>query len=581
VKDLAFLNPYFRRYWTKLTSGIGSIFLATMVGLLTPLLVGWAVDALRDEVSPQLLLTYGALVVGVAIVRGVFTFAQRMILVSMSRDIERDLRNLYYNHLQRLEPRFYQEQYTGDLMARGTNDLGAVRQLCGPAIMYSSNTVFTALGALVLMARIHVPLTLVALATMPLVALATKVVGAKIHVLFTAVQENFSTLSTRVQENLAGVRVVRAYAQERGEEERFDTVNSQAVARNRDLILWDSLFRPLLQLLVGFGFVAVLYYGGVLVLDGAITVGDFVAFNLFLTRLIWPMIAIGWVINLIQRGTASLGRMRQVLDREPKIVDPADPIRPDAGLVGDVAVTDLTFAYPGTNVAVLREVSFQAPAGSTVAIVGRTGSGKSTLLAMLPRLVDPPPGTVRIDGIPVERLPLDELRQAIGMVPQESFLFSATVRDNIAFGRPDATDDEIREAARRAGLSTDLEGFPQGLDTMVGERGITLSGGQKQRVSLARALVREPRVLILDDALSAVDTHTEETILRNLDEVFVGRTVFLISHRVSTVQNADLILVLEGGEVAERGTHDELLAHGGLYAELALRQELEEELKSA
>jgi ATP-binding cassette subfamily B protein len=581
VKDLAFLNPYFRRYWTKLTSGIGSIFLATMVGLLTPLLVGWAVDALRDEVSPQLLLTYGALVVGVAIVRGVFTFAQRMILVSMSRDIERDLRNLYYNHLQRLEPRFYQEQYTGDLMARGTNDLGAVRQLCGPAIMYSSNTVFTALGALVLMARIHVPLTLVALATMPLVALATKVVGAKIHVLFTAVQENFSTLSTRVQENLAGVRVVRAYAQERGEEERFDTVNSQAVARNRDLILWDSLFRPLLQLLVGFGFVAVLYYGGVLVLDGAITVGDFVAFNLFLTRLIWPMIAIGWVINLIQRGTASLGRMRQVLDREPKIVDPADPIRPDAGLVGDVAVTDLTFAYPGTNVAVRREVSFQAPAGSTVAIVGRTGSGKSTLLAMLPRLVDPPPGTVRIDGIPVERLPLDELRQAIGMVPQESFLFSATVRDNIAFGRPDATDDEIREAARRAGLSTDLEGFPQGLDTMVGERGITLSGGQKQRVSLARALVREPRVLILDDALSAVDTHTEETILRNLDEVFVGRTVFLISHRVSTVQNADLILVLEGGEVAERGTHDELLAHGGLYAELALRQELEEELKSA
>ena len=579
MKELGFLVPYLRRYWKKLTGGIVSILLAVAVGLLTPLLVGWAVDALREDVSPRLLIAYGALVVAIAFVRGIFTFLQRMILVAMSRDIEFDLRNLYYGHLQRLEQRFYQEQYTGDLMARGTNDLQAVRMLCGPAIMYSSNTVFTAVGALVLMARIHLPLTLIALATMPLVALATKVVGAKIHVLFTAVQENFSTLSTRVQENLAGVRVVRAYAQEAGEERRFDRVNLEAIERNRQLILWDSLFRPLLQLLVGLGFVAVLWYGGLLVVRGTISVGDFVAFNLFLTRLIWPMIAIGWVINLIQRGSASLGRIRQVLDRAPSIREPEDPVDPGE-IRGDVAVHDLTFAYPTSQAPVLSGISFDAPAGTTVALVGRTGSGKSTLLAMIPRLVDPPPDAVTLDGVDVGRLPLERLRGAIGVVPQESFLFSDTVRANIAFGRPDASDREIAEAARLAGLSADLEGFPQGLDTMVGERGITLSGGQKQRVSLARALVRRPRVLILDDALSAVDTHTEETILQNLATVFTGRTVFLVSHRISTVQNADLILVIEAGRVVERGNHEELLAHGGLYAELAVRQQLEEELEA-
>ncbi|MGD2116277.1 MAG: ABC transporter ATP-binding protein [Acidobacteriota bacterium] len=579
MRRLAFLRPYFARHRRQLVTGVLSILLAVVIGLFTPLLVGWAVDALREELSVRVLITYAALVVGTALVRGVFTFLQRLILVTMSRDIELELRNRYFGHLERLSQRFYTDHYTGDLMARGTNDLQAVRMLCGPAIMYSSNTVFTAIGALVLMVNIHLPLTLLALASMPLVAVATKVFGERIHHLFERVQDNFSRLSTRVQENLAGVRVVRAYAQEPGEEERFDRVNLRHLERNRRLILWNSAFHPMLQVLVGFGFVAVLWYGGVLVVRGAITVGQFVTFQLFLSRLIWPMIAIGWVINLVQRGSASLGRILKILETEPDIADPDDPRRlPE--IRGDVSVRDLSFAHDPAGERVLDGVSYEAPAGSVVALVGRTGSGKTTLISFLPRLVDPPPDTVFVDGVAVERLALEQLRGAIGMVPQESFLFSTTVRENIAFGRPEATRREVEEAAAQAGLGADLDGFPKGLETLVGERGITLSGGQKQRVALARAILRRPRILMLDDSLSAVDTHTEEEILRNLVKVFEGRTVFLISHRISTVRRADLILVLEGGRLVERGSHEELLRAGGLYAELAERQRLEEELEA-
>ncbi len=578
LERLRTLFPYFRRYRRRLISGVGAIAASVGVGLLAPLLVGHAVDALRVEVSGRTLATYAAALLAVTAGMGVFSYLQRMILVTMSRDIELDLRNRYFEKLEELSLSFFQESYTGDLMARATNDLQAVRMLCGPAIMYSTNTVLTATGALAFMVGIHGPLTLVALAPMPLVAWVTHYVGQRIHVLFERVQESFSDLSTRVQENLSGVRVVRAYAREGAEAELFAAANEAYVDRNRDLIRWDAAFRPALQILVGLGFVAVLWYGSALVVRGRITVGQLVTFNLFLGELVWPMIAIGWVINLLQRGTASLGRIRTILETPPAVADaPADELVDPGPLSGAIAFRDLTFSY-GDGPAVLAGVDLAVGAGTTVALVGRTGAGKTTLLSLIPRLFEPPPGSLFVDGVDARRLPLARLRSAVGMVPQETFLFSTTVLDNILYGSPAAGREAAAEAARLAGLDSDLADFPQGLDTVVGERGITLSGGQKQRVALARALLRRPEILLLDDALSAVDTHTEETILTNLREVFPGRTVFLVSHRISTVRGADLILVLEGGRIVDRGRHEELVARGGLYADLAQRQRLEEEL---
>jgi len=601
-KRLAALWPYLSRYRVKLAVGLAAIVGSVVLGLASPLLLGGAIDALRADVSRATLLGYAGLIVAVSLTQGVFSYAQRMVLVGMSRDIEFDLRNDYFASLERQPPAFFQDHPTGDLMARATNDLQAVRMICGPAIMYSANTVLAGTGALFFMLRIHAGLALVALLAMPLVVAVTKLFGQRIHALFERVQEKFADFTGRAQESLAGVRVVRAYAREEHERDEFRRINQAYVDGNRRLIGWSVSFHPLLQTIIGLAAAAVLWYGGSLVLGGQITVGQFVSFNFFLAKLVWPMIALGWVINLVQRGGASLARIRRILETVPAIRDeapaaaagaasparpaaapaaPATPFAPlpqEPALRGEVAMHGLTFAYRDGQPPVLRGIELHAAAGQTVALVGRTGAGKSTLLSLIPRLLDPPPGSLRIDGIDVRQLPLARLRAAIAMVPQETFLFSATVRDNIALGVPDAADEAVATAARIAGLDEDLAGFPQGLGTMVGERGLTLSGGQKQRVALARALLRQPRILLLDDCLSAVDTQTEELILRNLRTVFAGRTVFLVSHRISTVKDADLILVLDGGEVLERGTHAQLIAAAGIYADLHQRQLLEEEL---
>jgi ATP-binding cassette subfamily B multidrug efflux pump len=576
LNRLKYLWPYLQPHRRKLAWGLVTIFISAMLGLASPKLIGNAIDAIRHGATRFTLLGYCGLIIGFSLCSGVFSYFQRMILVGMSRDIEYDLRNVYFGALERQSPAFFQQYPTGDLMARATNDLQAVRMLCGPAIMYMTNTLFMAIGALFFMTRISLPLMLLALAPMPLVVLATTLVGRRVHTLFTAVQGKFSDVTTKVQENLSGVRVVRAYAREAREEAEFDQVNELYLEGNRRLAALSTAFQPLLQGLVGLGFAAVLWYGGLLVIRSRISIGEFVTFHLYLGRLVWPMIAIGWVVNLTQRGTASLARIRKVLDTEPAIRD-EEPLVDPGAIQGEVSFRDLSFAYR-EGVPVLSGIDLEVPAGKTVAVVGRTGSGKSTLLALIPRLIDPPHGALRVDRTDVRHLPLARLRSGIGMVPQETFLFSATIHENIALGRPDAPVDRVLEAARLAGLDTDLASFPKGLDTLVGERGLTLSGGQKQRVTLARALLREPSILLLDDCLSAVDTQTEEQILGNLRTVFRGRTVFLVSHRISTVKDANLILVLDQGRIVERGTHPQLIAHGGLYAELHQRQLLEEEL---
>jgi ATP-binding cassette, subfamily B, multidrug efflux pump len=574
------LIKYLARYRRAFTSGFACVVLATAISTGAPWVLKYAVDDLSQGLTFDKVRWYGALLLLLAAVGGVFRFLMRRIIVGASRDFEYDLRNDFFAALQRLHLSYFQHHRTGDLMSRATNDLSAVRMMMGPAVMYTASTVLTFIVAIVLMISIDPWLTLVALVPLPFVTVVVKYFGTAIHNRFEKIQEQLSDISALAQESLAGVRVVRAYGQEGFEIARFRAANEEYVHRNRALIRLQGFYFPSMGLLMGIGALLVLWLGSRRVVAGQMTIGELVAFNAYLTMLGWPMIAFGWVSNLLQRGTASWKRLLEVISVQPLVSD-AEANHAIQSIDGDVEFRNLTFSFG--DAVVLRGVSFSVPKGTPTAIVGATGSGKSTLLSLLPRLHDAPPGTVFIDGVDVRRIPLHVLRGAIGFVNQEPFLFSTTLAENIAFGaRANQGDrDRVAAAAAIARLDKDLVQFPQGYETMVGERGITLSGGQKQRVAIARALVIDPKILVLDDALSAVDTHTEEEILERLADVMAQRTSIIVSHRVSTIRGASQIVVLHEGRVAERGTHDELLRRDGFYADLYRKQLLEEELKAS
>jgi ATP-binding cassette subfamily B multidrug efflux pump len=623
MKNLRGLVPYLGRYKVAIVWGLLTLALMGIIGNVVPLATGIITDTLAGSPRPfehahavagtigadtlgrlvpyyepnsRRTLAFYCLVVVVCIgLKGLLSFATRWILIGISRDIEFDIRNDLLDRLLLMEPEFYVRNRTGELMSRATNDLNAVRMVLGPGIMYSGTTLVTMVLAIALMVRLSPSLTLWVLLPVPIVAVVVRHFGKVIHELYETIQAALATLSARVQENLSGVRVIRAYAQEKAEIRGFDEPNKDYVAKNMSLIRTWSLFMPSLQAMIGTTFLIVLWQGGYRFLHGQLSLGALITFNTYLGFLVWPMIALGWVTNIFQRGAASMGRLNYILTAQPQIDDRNATIASGTKVEGTIEFRHLNFSYPtsvaggtagtnGTGAAkrvVLKDINLTIPAGSTLAIIGPTGSGKTTLAALVARLWEAPAGEILIDGHAINEWPLQALRRAIGFVPQDTYLFSETVGENSAFGLEKFEDAQVRAAAEIASLDGDVQDFPKKYATMVGERGITLSGGQKQRSAIARALIRDPRILILDDSLSAVDTQTEERILTRLRGMMHGRTTILIAHRTSTVRDADQIVVLKDGGIQERGTHDELLARGGYYADLYQKQLLEEELERA
>ncbi len=604
MQRLSPLFPYLRRYWKSFGWGGLALIIYNCAKAAVPLLVGSAVDDMRRNIHAAAVWQHALELLAIAAVSAVCLYLTRQVIIGASREIEFDLRNDLFAHLAKQPPSFFQRHRTGDIMARSTNDLSAVRQLLGPAIMYSANTLVFTAAALPFMIRISPRLTLIAFLPLPFASVLVQYFGARIHTRFERIQAMFSDISAQAEENFSGARLIRAFAQEEAQIAAFEDSNREYIRRSLLLARLMAMLWPTLELVLGVSLMLTLLVGGREVVQHRITVGQFTSYSVYMVQLTWPMIAIGWVVNLIQRGTASVTRIDQLMKEEPAIRD--DQPVPQEGaaqaiaatsfksehiqtrttatelpfIQGDIEFRHLSFRYT-TGPEVLHDVSLHIPAGTSLALVGPTGSGKSTLVSLIPRLQDASPGAVFVDGQPIRDYPLAKLRAAIGFVPQETFLFSTTVEDNIAFGRPEATHDQVLSAAHTAHIGKEIQEFPEGFRTVVGERGVTLSGGQKQRSAIARALLREPRILILDDALALVDTYTEEQILSGLRTAMQGRTTLLIAHRASTARNADRIAVLVAGRIVETGTHDELLATGGYYADLYEKQSLEEEILQA
>ncbi|MGA9119186.1 MAG: ABC transporter ATP-binding protein [Bacteroidota bacterium] len=585
MKSLLRLLPFLARYKKTLIWGLGTVIMSNLFTVAQPLVIGRAIDALKSglelrKIDSGGILTYAGIVIGCSLVAGIFTFLTRQTIIVVSRLVEFDLRNVFLQHVQKLSLSFFQRTPTGDLMALATNDISAVRNALGPGIMYPTDTLMTFTMVLAVMFTLDWRLTLLSLIPLPFVSYAVYRLGKLVHVKFEERQKQYSELTTRAQENLSGIRVIKAYVREEYETSLFRTMSWDYLKKNLVLARVQSIMWPLMFLLVGFSIVITMYVGGLSVINGTISIGTLTAFFGYLIMLIWPMIAFGWVVNILQQGAASMARLGKIFDTEPEIAD-GNLVRHDhADLKGSIEFRDVVFSYPGASRPTLNGISLSIPAGTTLAVVGYTGAGKTTLVNLLPRLYDTVGGSVLIDGVDVRHIPLEVLRKNIGYVPQETFLFSDSIADNIRYGTTEAAEDQLFYAADVSQIAKDVKGFPRMFDTVLGERGITLSGGQKQRTSIARAVIRNPKILILDDSLSAVDTYTEEEILQRLREVMRGRTSIIISHRVSTVKEADKIVVLNEGRIVEQGTHEELVSLGGIYAELHRKQLLEEQLEN-
>jgi len=579
MRSLLELKPYILKYRRLIFLGILAILLSEFFYVIIPILIGRAVDDLKAGVTFEKLSLFASLILGSTILSGIASFFTRQTIIVASRKIEYDMRNDFYHHVQGLHYLYFRDKKVGDIMAYATNDIPAVRNFLGPGIMYSIETTIEFVVILAIMFSMNLKLTLITLIPLPLISYLVYKVGKIVHERYEDIQEHFGTITTLAQENIAGIRVIKSYVREDYEIEKFRKVNFEYFIKNIKLAKVQSLTYPLMILITGISIILVIWYGGYQVIKGTMTLGQLTSFLIYLGYLIWPMIAFGWIINLTQRAAASMDRLLEVMRVQPQIKDTEETDFSIKQINGEIEFKDVWFKYPDSENYVLKGVSFKVEQGQTVGIVGYTGSGKTTLVNLIPRLFDPDKGEILIDGVNVKKIPLKVLRGSIGYVQQDVFLFSDTVKNNITFGVDGVDEDKIISVAKIAHIYDEVMEFPNKFDTIVGERGITLSGGQKQRVGLARALIKEPKILILDDSFSSVDAYTEEMILKNLKEYRKGRTTIIISHRITAVKDADFIIVLDDGEIVESGTHDELIELGGIYAELYQKQILEEELE--